>query len=102
MHVKDCGHGEWIGKEGGGLSWCDPFKDWATVYSYVYWPLGVYDASLNSRFNPYANLTDSQYPLVLGGECLDRVRCGGKLTFPGQVSSWNEQVCPTCTANLII
>ena len=73
--AKDCGHGEWIGKDGGGLSWCDPFKDWATVYSYVYWPRRVYDASLIFRFNPYANLTESQYPLVLGGECLDSVRC---------------------------
>ena len=31
----DCGQGGWIGKEGGGNSWCDPFKSWARMYSSV-------------------------------------------------------------------
>lgn len=29
----DCGHGGWIGKGGGGNSWCDPFKTWARIWS---------------------------------------------------------------------
>lgn len=48
----DCGHGGWVGKDGGLNSWCDPFKSWQLMYS----------------FNPYANLTEAQYPLVLGGQ----------------------------------
>jgi hexosaminidase len=25
-YLKDCGHGNWIGADGGGPSWCDPSK----------------------------------------------------------------------------
>jgi hexosaminidase len=30
---QDCGHGNWIGADGGGPSWCDPFKSWQRIYS---------------------------------------------------------------------
>ncbi|KAG8214807.1 glycoside hydrolase family 20 protein [Butyriboletus roseoflavus] len=50
----DCGAGEWLGDDPTGNSWCDPFKTWS--YSYT--------------FDPLANLTESQYSLVLGGEQL--------------------------------
>ena len=49
---QDCGQGEWIGENGGGNSWCDPFKSWAHMYS----------------FNPFGNLTDAQQSQVLGGQ----------------------------------
>jgi hexosaminidase len=32
-HLQDCGHGNWIGADGGGPSWCDPFKSWQRIYS---------------------------------------------------------------------
>lgn len=32
---KDCGHGSWMGTDGGGPSWCDPFKSWQRIYSLV-------------------------------------------------------------------
>ncbi|KAF8551874.1 glycoside hydrolase family 20 protein [Imleria badia] len=48
----DCGAGEWIGDDPTGNSWCDPFKTWSESYT----------------FDPLANLTESQYSLVLGGE----------------------------------
>ncbi|KAI0345602.1 N-acetylhexosaminidase [Trametopsis cervina] len=48
----DCGAGEWIGADPDGNSWCDPFKTWQR--SYV--------------FDPFANLTESQKSLVLGGQ----------------------------------
>ncbi|GAA6035914.1 hypothetical protein JCM8097_005160 [Rhodosporidiobolus ruineniae] len=50
----DCGSGPWVGNNVGGRSWCDPFKSWQKVYS----------------FDPLANLTASQYKLVLGGQSL--------------------------------
>ncbi|KIN96874.1 glycoside hydrolase family 20 protein [Pisolithus tinctorius Marx 270] len=50
----DCGAGEWIGDDPTGNSWCDPFKTWSESYT----------------FDPLANLTETQYPLVLGGEQL--------------------------------
>ncbi|RSH95335.1 N-acetyl-glucosamine-6-phosphate deacetylase [Saitozyma podzolica] len=48
----DCGQGGWIAKEGGGNSWCDPFKSWARMYS----------------FNPYENVDEAQKELVIGGQ----------------------------------
>jgi len=30
---QDCGHGSWVGTNGGGPSWCDPFKSWQRIYS---------------------------------------------------------------------
>ncbi|ORX38063.1 glycoside hydrolase superfamily [Kockovaella imperatae] len=48
----DCGQGEWIGENGGGNSWCDPFKTWAHMYS----------------FDPFGNLTEAQESQVLGGQ----------------------------------
>ncbi|KAF8133347.1 glycoside hydrolase family 20 protein [Boletus edulis] len=48
----DCGAGEWLGDDPTGNSWCDPFKTWSESYT----------------FDPLANLTESQYSLVLGGE----------------------------------
>ncbi|RPD53006.1 N-acetylhexosaminidase [Lentinus tigrinus ALCF2SS1-7] len=48
----DCGAGDWLGNNIAGNSWCDPFKTWQRAYS----------------FNPYANLTLEQRPLVLGGQ----------------------------------
>lgn len=48
----DCGQGGWLGKEGGGNSWCDPFKSWQRIYS----------------FDPFAGVADSQRHLVLGGQ----------------------------------
>ncbi|OJA11466.1 hypothetical protein AZE42_10272 [Rhizopogon vesiculosus] len=48
----DCGAGEWIGADPTGNSWCDPFKTWSESYT----------------FDPLANLTETQYELVLGGE----------------------------------
>ncbi|KAK4057563.1 Glucosamine-6-phosphate isomerase (Glucosamine-6-phosphate deaminase) (GNPDA) (GlcN6P deaminase) [Microbotryomycetes sp. JL221] len=60
----DCGAGGWIGNlPGGSNSWCDPFKSWQKVYS----------------FDPFANVTESQKTLILGGEAL----------------LWTEQVDPT-------
>ncbi|KAG9315523.1 hypothetical protein JVU11DRAFT_3139 [Chiua virens] len=50
----DCGAGGWLGDYPAGNSWCDPFKTWSWAYTY----------------DPLANLTESQYHLVLGGEQL--------------------------------
>lgn len=50
----DCGGGGWVGENILGNSWCDPFKTWQKAYS----------------FDPFANLTDAQQKLVLGGEHL--------------------------------
>ncbi|KAI6166689.1 glycoside hydrolase family 20 protein [Pisolithus thermaeus] len=50
----DCGAGAWLGDDPTGNSWCDPFKTWSKSYT----------------FDPLANLTAAQYPLVLGGEQL--------------------------------
>jgi len=50
----DCGGGGWVGDFPTGNSWCDPFKTWQKSYS----------------FDPYANLTDSERSLVLGGQHL--------------------------------
>ncbi|THH31445.1 hypothetical protein EUX98_g2743 [Antrodiella citrinella] len=58
----DCGAGGFIGNDIDGVSWCDPFKTWQYAYS----------------FDPYANLTVDQYPLVLGG----------------QMPIWSEQTAP--------
>ncbi|EIW67123.1 hypothetical protein TREMEDRAFT_34372 [Tremella mesenterica DSM 1558] len=30
----DCGQGSWIAQQGGGNSWCDPFKSWQRIYSF--------------------------------------------------------------------
>ncbi|KAL8280208.1 hypothetical protein RQP46_007322 [Phenoliferia psychrophenolica] len=49
----DCGHGGWVGSYVGN-SWCDPYKSWQKVYS----------------FDPYANLTEAQQHLIVGGETL--------------------------------
>lgn len=46
----DCGGGEWVGVDIGN-SWCDPFKTWQKAYS----------------FDPFANLSESQHSLILGG-----------------------------------
>jgi len=48
----DCGQGGWVTQEGGGNSWCDPFKSWARMYS----------------FDPYRDVTDEQKRQVLGGQ----------------------------------
>ncbi|OAX39916.1 glycoside hydrolase family 20 protein [Rhizopogon vinicolor AM-OR11-026] len=48
----DCGGGGWLGDYPAGNSWCDPFKTWSEAYT----------------FDPLANLTESQYSLVLGGQ----------------------------------
>jgi len=48
----DCGGGEWVGNDVLGNSWCDPFKTWQRAYS----------------FDPFANLTEPQKALVLGGQ----------------------------------
>lgn len=48
----DCGAGEWIGDDPSGNSWCDPFKTWQYTYT----------------FDPLANLTAEQYPLIMGGQ----------------------------------
>ncbi|PPQ70615.1 hypothetical protein CVT25_011981 [Psilocybe cyanescens] len=50
----DCGAGEWIGNDPTANSWCDPFKSWQKAYT----------------FDPLANLTAKEIPLVLGGEQL--------------------------------
>ncbi|KAF8226007.1 N-acetylhexosaminidase [Tricholoma matsutake] len=50
----DSGAGEWLGNDPGGNSWCDPFKTWQKSYT----------------FDPLANLTQDQIPLVLGGQQL--------------------------------
>ncbi|KIK98528.1 glycoside hydrolase family 20 protein [Paxillus rubicundulus Ve08.2h10] len=50
----DCGGGGWLGDNPAGNSWCDPFKTWSESYT----------------FDPLANLTETQYELVLGGEQL--------------------------------
>jgi len=50
----DCGASQWIGNDPGANSWCDPFKSWQKAYT----------------FDPLANLTESQIPLVLGGQQL--------------------------------
>lgn len=50
----DCGAGEWLGNDPRGNSWCDPFKNWQNAYT----------------FDPLANLTAAQVPLVLGGQQL--------------------------------
>ncbi|KAI0697016.1 N-acetylhexosaminidase [Cytidiella melzeri] len=58
----DCGAGGWLGADIQGVSWCDPFKTWQKAYS----------------FDPYMNLTTSQYHLVMGG----------------QMPLWSEQSSP--------
>ncbi|KAG6336864.1 hypothetical protein ID866_2222 [Astraeus odoratus] len=50
----DCGAGGWLGNAPTLNSWCDPFKSWSKSYT----------------FDPLANLTETQYSLVLGGEQL--------------------------------
>ncbi|KAH9073564.1 N-acetylhexosaminidase [Lactarius deliciosus] len=50
----DCGAGGWVGNNPGGNSWCEPFKTWQNAYT----------------FDPLANLTAAQAPLVLGGQQL--------------------------------
>ncbi|KAI0250413.1 N-acetylhexosaminidase [Lactifluus subvellereus] len=50
----DCGAGGWVGDFPTGNSWCEPFKTWQNAYT----------------FNPLANLTAAQAPLVLGGQQL--------------------------------
>ncbi|KAI9451110.1 N-acetylhexosaminidase [Lactarius psammicola] len=50
----DCGAGGWVGSNPGGNSWCEPFKTWQNAYT----------------FDPLANLTAAQAPLVLGGQQL--------------------------------
>lgn len=50
----DCGAGAWVGNFTTGNSWCNPFKTWQKAYS----------------FDPYANITESQRHLVLGGQQL--------------------------------
>ncbi|KAI5996029.1 glycoside hydrolase family 20 protein [Pisolithus orientalis] len=50
----DCGAGGWLGDDPTGNSWCDPFKTWSESYT----------------FDPLANLTEAQYPLVLGEQFL--------------------------------
>ncbi|KAH9073567.1 N-acetylhexosaminidase [Lactarius deliciosus] len=50
----DCGAGGWVGNFPGGNSWCEPFKTWQNAYT----------------FDPLANLTAAQAPLVLGGQQL--------------------------------
>ncbi|TRM62143.1 N-acetylhexosaminidase [Schizophyllum amplum] len=51
----DCGGGQWLGNDPSGTSWCDPYKTWQKAYT----------------FNPLADLTPDQHPLVLGGQqCL--------------------------------
>ncbi|KAF8073497.1 glycoside hydrolase superfamily [Lyophyllum atratum] len=50
----DCGAGEWLGNDPSGNSWCDPFKTWQKSYT----------------FDPMANLTAAEKPLVLGGQQL--------------------------------
>ncbi|KZT64170.1 glycoside hydrolase family 20 protein [Daedalea quercina L-15889] len=48
----DCGAGGWVGDYPAGNSWCEPFKTWQYAYT----------------FDPLANLTADQYPLVAGGQ----------------------------------
>ncbi|KAH9016351.1 hypothetical protein EDB85DRAFT_2155973 [Lactarius pseudohatsudake] len=48
----DCGAGRWVGNNLGGNSWGEPFKTWQNAYT----------------FDPLANLTAAQAPLVLGGQ----------------------------------
>jgi len=50
----DCGAGGWVGNNPSGNSWCEPFKTWQNAYT----------------FDPLANLTAAQAPLVLGGQQL--------------------------------
>ncbi|KAH9035873.1 N-acetylhexosaminidase [Lactarius pseudohatsudake] len=50
----DCGAGGWVGNNPRGNSWCEPFKTWQNAYT----------------FDPLANLTTAQAPLVLGGQQL--------------------------------
>ncbi|KAJ3116930.1 N-acetyl-glucosamine-6-phosphate deacetylase [Phlyctochytrium bullatum] len=46
----DCGAGGWL--QGGGNSWCDPYKTWQMVY----------------MFDPLSNVTAENHGKVLGGE----------------------------------
>ncbi|KAH9172294.1 hypothetical protein EDB89DRAFT_2168792 [Lactarius sanguifluus] len=48
----DCGAGGWVGNNPGRNSWCKPFKTWQNAYT----------------FDPLANLTAAQPPLVLSGQ----------------------------------
>ncbi|KAI0298150.1 N-acetylhexosaminidase [Multifurca ochricompacta] len=50
----DCGAGGWVGDFPAGNSWCEPYKTWQNAYT----------------FDPLANLTTAQAPLVLGGQQL--------------------------------
>ncbi|EIN12327.1 N-acetylhexosaminidase [Punctularia strigosozonata HHB-11173 SS5] len=59
----DCGAGGWVGSDPSGNSWCDPFKTWQRAYT----------------FDPYANMTETQRKLVIGG----------------QQPLWTEQASPT-------
>jgi hexosaminidase len=62
----DCGLGGWIGEEGGGNSWCDPYKSWTRIHSSVA-SISVVRSVLMVRFDPFVNVTDSQRERVLGG-----------------------------------
>lgn len=50
----DCGHGDFLGKNPTGTSWCDPYKTWSKIYS----------------FDPHNSLSDDEKKLVMGGESL--------------------------------
>ncbi|EIN12436.1 beta-hexosaminidase [Punctularia strigosozonata HHB-11173 SS5] len=50
----DCGGGQWLGNDTEGTSWCDPYKHWQKAYS----------------FDPFADLQESEYDQVLGGQHL--------------------------------
>ena len=64
---QDCGQGGWLGEEGGGNSWCDPFKSWQRMYSCVIsCEIDLADR-VRGRFDPYKDVTEDQKKLVLGG-----------------------------------
>ncbi|TFK39092.1 N-acetylhexosaminidase [Crucibulum laeve] len=50
----DCGGGSWLGNRPTLNSWCDPFKTWQKAYT----------------FDPLANVTTAQKPLIMGGQQL--------------------------------
>ncbi|KAJ2646036.1 Glucosamine-6-phosphate isomerase (Glucosamine-6-phosphate deaminase) (GNPDA) (GlcN6P deaminase) [Coemansia sp. RSA 1250] len=67
-YYLDCGHGAWLPNFDGN-SWCDPYKTWQHIY----------------KFNPWANVTETERKLVVGAE----------------VALWSEQSDETSLDNYL-
>ncbi|KAH8992280.1 hypothetical protein EDB86DRAFT_3179047 [Lactarius hatsudake] len=70
-HGLDCGASGWVDNNPGGNSWCRPFKTWKDAH-HVPPSLLIFRRqpciTQGYTFDPLANLTAAQAPLVLGGQ----------------------------------